>query len=112
MVFARCVQVLINRITGEVKLASPFCSDECPEIEHLRFSVIYGCSGFVNCVTIGEIGNNLSADKLNSFGVFFSDLPGDVRSNSNMTFFQPTGDSNQSVRNLSKQGDLNPESKV
>ena len=61
-----------------MKLASLFCSQECPEIEHLRFSVIYGRSGFVNCVTIGEIRNNLGADTLDSFDVFLSDLPGDI----------------------------------
>src|SRR6266481_5524369 len=84
-----------------------FCPQECPEIEHLRFSVIYGRSGFVNCVSIGKIRNNLCADTLNSFDVFLSDLPGDIRSNLNVPFFQSTGDSNQSVRDLSKQGALN-----
>jgi len=90
-----------------MKLASLFCSQECPEIEYLRFSVIYGRSGFVNCVTIGEIRNNLGADTLDSFDVFLSDLPGDIRPNLNVPFFQFTGDSNQSSRDLSKQGALN-----
>jgi len=52
-------QVLVNAVTGELESASLFCSAECPEVEHLRFSVIYGRSGFVDCVTVGKIRNNL-----------------------------------------------------
>ena len=84
-----------------------FCSAECPEVEHLRFSVIYRRSGFVDCVTVGKIRNNLCADTLNSFDVLLCDLPGNIRSDLNVPFFQSTGNGNQSARNLSKQGTLN-----
>ena len=86
---------------------SLFCSAERPEIKHLRLPVIYRHRGFINCVAIGEIRYDLSADRLDSFNVFLNDVPEYISPNLNASFFQSAGDSNQSVRDLSKQCTLN-----
>jgi hypothetical protein len=84
-------------------LASLFCSDECPEIEHLRFSVIYGHSGLINRVAFWKICNDFRTNGLNTFDVFLRNPPGEAGSNLNVSVFQSAGDANQSVRDLSKQ---------
>src|SRR5260370_27126868 len=88
-------------VTGE--LASLFCSDECPEIEHLRFSVIYGHSSLINRVAFGKIRNDFRTNELNTFDVFLRNPPGELGSNLNVSVFQSAGDANQSVRDFSKQ---------
>src|SRR6266436_3842031 len=93
-------------VTGEVELASLFCSDESPEIEHLRFSVIYGHSGLINRVAFRKIRNDSRTNDLNTFYVFLRNPPGEVGSNLNVSVFQSAGDANQSVRDLPKQGTL------
>jgi hypothetical protein len=65
-------------VTGQLELASLFCSDECPEIEHLRFAVICGHSSLINRVAFGKIRNDFRTNELNTFDVFLRNPPGEV----------------------------------
>ena len=89
-----------------MELPSLFCSNKCPKIEHLRFSVIYGNSGLINGVAFGKIRNDFRTNELNMFSVFLCNPPGEVGSNLNASVFQSAGDANQAARDLSKQGAL------
>ena len=90
-------------------MASLFCSDECPEVEHLRFFVIYGHSGLINRVAFGKIRNDFRTNALNTFDVFLRNPAGEVGSNLNVSVFQSAGDANESVRHLSEQCTLDGE---
>jgi hypothetical protein len=79
-------------------LASLFCSDECPEVEHLRFFVAFG-----------KIRNDFRTNALNTFDVFLRNPAGEVGSNLNVSVFQSAADANESVRHLSEQCTLDGE---
>jgi len=81
--------------------ASFFCSEERPEIKHLWLYTIRRHTSFINRVAIRKIRDNLCADKPDSFSVFLCDLARQIGSNLDVSFLEPTGDANESARDLS-----------